>query len=100
MTRSRQRKLKKIQAKNNSRTTWKALPVASALLVCMHPAHSADNSETATLEEVVVTAQKRTENLQDVAIGWRVNRSVRAFATLTPSASSETADGGQSAPSW
>src|SRR5579863_9017068 len=68
MTRSRQRKLRKIQARNNSRSTWRALPVASALLACMHPAQSAENSETATLEEVVVTAQKRTENLQDVAI--------------------------------
>ena len=56
MTRSRQRKLRKIQAKNNSRLTWRALPVASALLACMHPALSAENSETATLEEVVVTA--------------------------------------------
>ncbi len=75
MTRSRQRKLKKIQAKNSSSTTWRALPVASALLVCMHPAQSAENSETATLEEVVVTAQKRTENLQDVAI------SIQAIST-------------------
>jgi iron complex outermembrane recepter protein len=76
MTRSRQRKLRKIQAKNNSRLTWRALPVASALLVCMHPAQSAENSETATLEEVVVTAQKRTENLQDVAI------SIQALSTV------------------
>ena len=68
MTRSRQRKLRRIQGKNSGKMTWRALPVASALLACMHPSHAADTSETATLEEVVVTAQKRTENLQDVPI--------------------------------
>lgn len=44
------------------------LPIASALLACLPAAHAADNGETVTLEEVVVTAQKRTENLQDVPI--------------------------------
>ena len=47
------------------------LPLASALLACSPLAHAAaaDTSETTTtLEEVVVTAQKRTENLQDVPI--------------------------------
>ncbi len=68
MTRSRQRKLKRTRAKGAMRTAWRTLPVASALLACMHPAQAADNGETATLEEVVVTAQKRTENLQDVPI--------------------------------
>jgi len=34
----------------------------------MHAAYAADPGDTATLEEVVVTAQKRTENLQDVPI--------------------------------
>ena len=75
MTRSRQRKLKRIRARNSGRTTWTVLPVASALLACMHPAHAAENSDTATLEEVVVTAQKRTENLQDVAV------SIQAIST-------------------
>jgi iron complex outermembrane receptor protein len=75
MTRGRQRKLKRIQAKSRTATTWKALPLASALLACMHPAHAADTGEAAVLEEIVVTAQKRTENLQDVAI------SIQAFGT-------------------
>jgi iron complex outermembrane recepter protein len=44
------------------------LPVASAFLACLPAAHAADTSDVATLEEVVVTAQKRTENLQDVPI--------------------------------
>jgi len=44
------------------------VPIASALLACMPVAHAAETTETATLEEVVVTAQKRTENLQDVPI--------------------------------
>jgi iron complex outermembrane receptor protein len=74
MTRSRQRKLKRIHAKNSGKLVWRALPVASALLACMQPSH-ADTTETATLEEVVVTAQKRTENLQDVPI------SIQALST-------------------
>jgi hypothetical protein len=51
----------------------------------MHPAMSAENSETATLEEVVFTAQKRTENLQDVAISIRqsARRSSKSCASRT-----------------
>lgn len=49
---------------------WKAAPVASALLSCMPAARAADDDNTAGsgLAEVVVTAQKRAENLQDVPI--------------------------------
>jgi iron complex outermembrane receptor protein len=68
MTRSRLRKLRRIQAEKRLPRIWKALPVASALLACMPAAHAADAIDVATLEEVVVTAQKRTENLQDVPI--------------------------------
>jgi iron complex outermembrane recepter protein len=75
MTRGRQRKLKRIQANSRNAMTWKALPLASAMLACIHPAQAADTGETAVLEEIVVTAQKRTENLQDVAI------SIQAFGT-------------------
>jgi iron complex outermembrane recepter protein len=39
-------------------------------------AYGADSTDTATLEEVVVTAQKRTENLQDVPI------SIQALGTV------------------
>ena len=76
MTRSRQRKLKRIRAKSKEHTLWRTLPVASALLACMHPAQSAETGETATLEEVVVTAQKRSENLQDVPV------SIQALSTV------------------
>jgi outer membrane receptor protein involved in Fe transport len=38
----------------------------------MNAAYAADSSDTTTLEEVVVTAQKRTENLQDVPISIQV----------------------------
>jgi len=44
-------------------------PVASALLACMPSAYSQERTaENAGLEEIVVTAQKRAENLQDVPI--------------------------------
>ena len=47
MTRGRQRKLKRITAKTCGKMTWRAMPLASALLTCMHPAHAADTGETA-----------------------------------------------------
>src|ERR1019366_3137560 len=68
MTRRKLRKLLRIQVVKHSSAVRRGLPVASALLACMHAAYAADPSDTATLEEVVVTAQKRTENLQDVPI--------------------------------
>ena len=68
MTRSRLRKLRRNHAERRSPLIWKALPLAAAVLACMPAAHAADTSDVATLEEVVVTAQKRTENLQDVPI--------------------------------
>jgi len=51
------------------------MPLASALLTCMHPVHAADTGETVVLEEITVTAQKRSENLQDVPV------SIQAFGT-------------------
>ena len=73
MTRGRQRKLKRLKAKSCAKTAWSALPLASALLACMHPVHAADTSDTPVLEEITVTAQKRSENLQDVPV------SIQAF---------------------
>jgi len=51
------------------------LPLAasiSAILAGAPMVHAAGEAESNTLEEVVVTAQKRTENLQDVPISIEV----------------------------
>ena len=61
---------------SSGRAAFRALPVASALLACLHPVNAADIGDAATLEEVVVTAQKRSENLQDVPL------SIQAFNTV------------------
>jgi len=54
------------------RNLLQRLPLASAISAIlaggMPAAHAAAEADTNTLEEVVVTAQKRTENLQDVPI--------------------------------
>jgi iron complex outermembrane recepter protein len=59
----------------------KAAPVASAaaLLGCLQAVHAAEADEPAAagLQEVVVTAQKRSENLQDVPV------SIQAIGTQT-----------------
>ncbi|HEX3950338.1 MAG TPA: TonB-dependent receptor [Steroidobacteraceae bacterium] len=49
--------------------------MASALLACISGARAADVNDTGALVEVVVTAQKRAENLQDVPL------SIQAFGT-------------------
>ena len=67
MTRSRLRKLKRLQAAKPQSLWWKTAPLA--LLSCIPAARAADETpESGGLQEVVVTAQKRTENLQDVPI--------------------------------
>jgi iron complex outermembrane recepter protein len=76
MTRSRRRKIARICAPTTGRFLVRATPVASALLACLHPAYAQQppaqqaqaTAENAGLEEIVVTAQKRAENLQDVPI--------------------------------
>ncbi len=87
MTRSRSRKLNRNQhskaraAIGRGVLAGAAVPVASALLVCMHAAYAADAGATAdaghlgALKEIVVTAEKRAQNLQDVAV------SIQAFDT-------------------
>ncbi len=75
MTRSRRRKLLREAGKRRSilRT---GIPVASALLasapVLYAQEQGAAGAATGGLEEVVVTAQKRSENLQDVPISVQV----------------------------
>ena len=79
MTRSRLRKLRRIAAKKaGSKVLWGAAPIATAILSCLPAAARADDTPAADsggLAEVVVTAQKRTENIQDVPI------SIQAFGT-------------------
>jgi iron complex outermembrane receptor protein len=66
MTRSRKRKL----ARNRAR--WAGVPLATAMIAggAAHAAESA--ADVTTLEEVVVTAQKRSEDLQKVPISLEV----------------------------
>jgi outer membrane receptor protein involved in Fe transport len=66
MTRSRKRKLARNRAK------WAGMPLASALLASGGVVHAAADTDQATLEEVVVTAQKRSEDLQKVPISLQV----------------------------
>jgi iron complex outermembrane recepter protein len=77
MTRSRRRKLMRAASRPAARSTSlrTRLPLASAVLAAI-PAAFAQQAQpqstgaetTGGLEEIVVTAQKRTENLQDVPI--------------------------------
>ncbi|HKE97269.1 MAG TPA: TonB-dependent receptor [Povalibacter sp.] len=62
MTRSRVRKLKRLQA----RQLLTSVPVAAAILA--GPMATAEESGNTILESVIVTAQKRAENLQDVPL--------------------------------
>jgi outer membrane receptor protein involved in Fe transport len=66
MTRSRKRKLARNRAK------WAGMPLASAMLAGSGFAGAAESTETGALAEVVVTAQKRTEDLQKVPISLQV----------------------------
>jgi outer membrane receptor protein involved in Fe transport len=67
MTRSRKRKLARMRAK------WIGMPLASAMLSSGGLAQTTTEApDTTTLEEVVVTAQKRTEDLQKVPISLQV----------------------------
>ena len=69
MTRSRKRKLARLRAK------WVGMPLASAVLMGSGIAGAADAPETPEeggLQEVVVTAQKRAEDLQKVPISLQV----------------------------
>src|ERR1700730_18934456 len=66
MTRSRKRKLARNRAK------WAGMPLASAILATGGAAYGSSQTEQGTLEEVVVTAQKRSEDLQKVPISLQV----------------------------
>ena len=65
MQRSRKRKLRRAP---QFRVFRHGVPIASTLLAAMSPGMGQDRSATGALPEVIVTAQKREENLQDVPI--------------------------------
>ncbi|HZO22026.1 MAG TPA: TonB-dependent receptor plug domain-containing protein, partial [Steroidobacteraceae bacterium] len=106
MTRSRSRKLKRLQGRKAKQMLWKAMPVASAILACMQTARAQAPSDTEApsgsgLEEVVVTAQKRVENMQNVPISIQAIGTEKLdqmhvtnfddYAKLLPSVSFQTA---------
>ena len=74
MTRSRRRKLDRLQTTSHSRRLVTGLQLAPVLLAGAPLAH-AQSQDSALLEEVVVTAQKQQENLQAVPM------SIQAFGT-------------------
>ncbi|MBV8496041.1 MAG: TonB-dependent receptor [Gammaproteobacteria bacterium] len=74
MTRSKRRKLMREQARAPRTLVRTGIPVASALLAAIPAAYAQEQApaETGGLQEVVVTAEKRVENLQDVPISVQV----------------------------
>jgi iron complex outermembrane recepter protein len=62
MTRSRRRKLKRV------RMALTGMPLASTMLAAVVPAMAQQTADSGSLEEVVVSAQKRDENLQQVPL--------------------------------
>ena len=65
MTRSRLRKLKRLAGP--SRAAAVSVPLAAALIATM-PAALAQQTDSGVLENIVVTAQKRQEDIQDVPV--------------------------------
>ena len=65
MTRSRLRKLKRLASKRHAAIA--SVPLAAALAGVM-PAALAQQSEDGVLENIIVTAQKRSEDIQDVPV--------------------------------
>ncbi|HEY5718746.1 MAG TPA: TonB-dependent receptor plug domain-containing protein, partial [Gammaproteobacteria bacterium] len=98
MQRSKKRKLRRTQA-----LLAASAPLASGLLL-LSPAAHAQGGNIARLEEIVVTAQKRTESLQDVPLSIQALGSTRLeelrignfadYARFLPSLSYQS--GGQS----
>jgi iron complex outermembrane recepter protein len=80
MTRSRRRKLAREQAFGCRRLVRSGIPVASALLAAVpvvyadqaSPGAQPSEQTSGGLQEVVVTAQKRVENLQNVPVSIQV----------------------------
>ena len=74
MTRSRRRKLSRNNGLKSHPVLRKGIPVASTLLASLPwaLAHAQEQEQTVGLQEVIVTAQKRVENLQDVPVAVQV----------------------------
>jgi iron complex outermembrane recepter protein len=76
MTRSRRRKLARERARTHHLRLRRGVPVAVTLLAAVPAAYGADTAPADAgvggLQEVVVTAQKRVENLQTVPISVQV----------------------------
>ena len=105
MSRSRRRKLAREQAVGRQQILRRRMPVASALLAAAAPAAYAQSAPQAQapaetsggLQEIVVTAEKRVENLQNVPISVTVFDSAKldqlgivnldAYVKYTPSLS-------------
>src|ERR1700722_6747671 len=75
MTRSKQRKIRCSRRSDAARPQprrhfllARALPLASAIIACLNTAQAQEATPSGTLDEVVVTAQKRTESLQNVPV--------------------------------
>src|SRR3981081_3232819 len=73
MTRSKQRKIRRGVRSDVARPRGcsllaRGLPLASAIIACLNTAQAQEATPSASLEEVVVTAQKRTESLQNVPL--------------------------------
>jgi iron complex outermembrane recepter protein len=68
MTRSRHRKLRHLGASSTSRLLQRGLPLAAAILACLPAAQAEERAESPALEEIIVTATKRAESLQNVPI--------------------------------
>ncbi len=65
MQRSKKRKLRRAP---QFRVFRHGIPIASTLLAAMSPAMGQERTASGALPEIIVTAQKRSENLQDVPI--------------------------------
>ena len=74
MTRSRSRKLKRLEGQRHCRALLTGVPLAAALLAAS-PVTLSQESSGVVLENVIVTAQKRQEDLQEVPL------SIQAFGT-------------------
>ena len=71
MQRSRLRKLKQrggAARRSPAQTLLRRAPIAAAIMAAVPRLYAADAPDTGTLQEVIVTATKRAENLQNVPI--------------------------------